>query len=61
MLAAHGPPWLVGVTFVLISGWSSSCWIEPGMLSPSSGSEFWSPAITNSSPGFSPPATPWSS
>jgi hypothetical protein len=42
-------------------GLSSSCWIDPGMLSPSSGSEFWSPAMTNFDPGFSPPLSPASS
>ena len=43
---------------VLTRGLSSSCWIEPGMLSPSSGSEFWSPAITNARPAPRPPVPP---
>ena len=49
------------LSFAFTSGCSISCWIAPGMLSPSSGSEFWSPAITKSSPGFRPPRTPSSS
>ena len=55
---ASAAPALSGVVDVLTSGLSISCWIEPGMLSPSSGSEFWSPAITNDAPGVeaAPPA-----
>ena len=41
---------------VLTSRFSSSCWIAPGMLSPSSGSEFWSPAITKRAPALQPAA-----
>jgi hypothetical protein len=54
-------PALSGVTLVLTRGLSISCWIEPGMLSPSSGAEFWSPPMTNLEPGFRPPNVPASS
>ena len=58
---ASTAPALVGGCFALTFGLSSSCWIAPGTESPSTGSEFWSPAITNREPGRIPPYRPSSS
>jgi zinc transporter ZupT len=59
--ACSTAPSLLGVTFVLINGRSSNSWAEPEMLSPSNGSEFWSPAMTKKAPGCRPPVFPLSS
>ena len=59
--AQYGPPALDGVTLRVHERVVESCWVEPGMLSPSSGSLFWSPAITNVAPGLRPPYVPSSS
>src|SRR5699024_2855942 len=48
---ASTAPALRGVRVVLTRGCSSSWLIAPSTESPSSGSAFWSPAITNLSPG----------
>ena len=58
---ASTAPSLVGGDVALMRSFSSSCWVDPGMESPSSGSEFWSPAITKRAPFASPPVPPSSS
>src|SRR5215218_1179906 len=50
-----GTPWAGRVREVLTRGFSRSCWAAPATLSPSKGSAFWSPMITNRAPGLSPP------